>query len=166
MPALPTYDQVAGLPAGPTITIPPDFGDANGHLNVRHYLGLFDDAEWALFEPLGLGAEHAAQGIGGVFALEQHLTYRREVGIGDVVQVHLRFLRRSESLVHFVSYLRSETRREVAAGMEALDGYVDFTTRRLAPIPEPAGRQLDAMIAEAAALDWQPSLSGSISLGR
>lgn len=165
MPALPTYDQVHELPSGPLTTIPPEYGDPNGHLNVRNYLGLFDDAEWALFDPMGLGAEHAEQGLGGVFALEQHLTYRREVGIGDVVQVHVRPLARSESLLHLVSYLRNETRGEVAASMESLDGYVDFGTRRLGPMPTPAGQALDRMIAAVSGLDWQPTLSGSIRIG-
>ncbi|MEZ5095791.1 MAG: thioesterase family protein [Nocardioides sp.] len=163
--ALPSYDEVVALPRGHRVTVPPEHGDPNGHLNVRHYLGLFDDAEWVVFEGVDLGSDLAERGVGGIFALEQHLTYRREVLVGDEVSVHLRFVGRTEQLMHLVSYLANHTRREVAASMEALDGYVDFGTRRLAPVPQPQASGLDRLLEQAAGLPWTPALSGSISLG-
>jgi acyl-CoA thioester hydrolase len=165
MRRLPSYDQLASLPGGDRIVVPAEFGDDNGHLNVRHYLGLFDDAEWVVYEQVDLGAEHANAGIGGIFALEQHLTYRREVAVGDEVSVHLRFLARTERLIHVASFLANHTRGEVAASMEALEGYVDLSTRRLTSIPAAQAAGLDAVIAEAAALAWQVELSDAIRLG-
>ena len=102
-----------------------------------------------------------------MFALEQHLTYRREVLVGDEVAVHLRLLARSEKLVHLVSYLVNHTRQEVAASMEALEAYVAYDTRRAAPFSpgRPAGpRRLDraadrAARARAVRLDLPRSLS-------
>lgn len=164
MRSLPTYDQVLALPSGGRRSVPPEYGDANGHLNVRHHLALYDDAEWALFEPMGAGASAAEAGEGGVFALEQHLTYRQEVLVGEDVEVKVRVLRRSGPLLHLVSYLAVHTRRVVAGSMEGLEGWVDFGTRRLAPFPELAASALDVHITDAAALPWSPELSGSITL--
>lgn len=166
MRALPSYDEVLALPSGPRGPVPAAYADSNGHVNVRHHLALYDDAEWAVYEPVDLGESHAEAGLGGVFALEQHLTYRREVLVGEEVSVHLRLLDRTDRLLHLVSYLANHTRAEVAGSMEALEGYVDLRTRRLAVVPERAAAALDAMIAEARALPWQPQLSGSLSLRR
>lgn len=161
---LPTYDQILALPTGPRLVVPTEYGDSNGHLNVRYHVAIYDDGEWALFEPLGLGEEHANAGIGGIFALEQHLTYRHEVLVGDEVSVHIRFLARKDRLLHFVSYLANHTRREVAGSMEALNGYVDLQTRRLATFPSTGAEGLDAYVAEAGQLDWQPELTGAVTL--
>ena len=164
MRPLPTYDQVLELPSGPRLTVPSEYGDTNGHLNVRYHLAIYDDAEWAIFEPLGLGDEHAQAGIGGIFALEQHLTYRREVLVGDEVSVQVRIVGRDQRLIHLVHYLANHNRSEVAGSMEALNGYVDLQTRRLAPFPATSAEGLDAHIARASQLDWRPVLSGSIAL--
>ncbi len=163
MPRTPAYDDLLDLPAGDRITVTAEQGDSNGHLNVRHYLGLYDDAEWVVFGRVGIGEEHAESGLGGVFALEQHLTYRREVLVGDEVSVYVRTLARTDRMVHLASYLANHTRREVAGSMEALDAYVDFGTRRLAPWPAEGGAGLDRLVAEAALLAWEPRLSGSIT---
>ncbi len=164
MRPLPSYDQVVALPGGDRVSVPVEYADDNGHLNVRHYLGLFDDAEWVVYDGIDLGADLARRGIGGIFALEQHLTYRREVAVGDEVTVHLRFLGRTDRLIHLVSYLANHTRREVAASMEALAGYVDLSSRRLATLPEPQATALDRLVIDAATLGWEPELSGSITL--
>lgn len=163
MRALPTYDEIQSLPAGHPTVVGDDLADENGHLNVRHYLALYDDAEWVVFGTLDLGDEHAAAGLGGMFALEQHLTYRREVLAGDQVTVRMRLVARTPRMLHLVSYLANDTRREVAGSMEALDAYVDFATRRLSPFPTTGAAGLDRLLADAAALPWSPELSGSIT---
>jgi acyl-CoA thioester hydrolase len=146
--------------------VPEEYGDGNGHLNVRHYLGILDDAEWIVFDEFGAGNQASEAGIGGMFALEQFLTYRREVLVGDEVAVHLRLLDREPRMLHLVSYLVNHTRSEVAASMESLEAYVDYSTRKMAPFPDEAGRRLDELIARNGVLPWQPELTGAIALPR
>ena len=166
MRPLPSYADVLALPSTPRQVVPEAHGDGNGHMNVRHYLGAFDDAEWVLFDEFDAGTAASQAGVGGMFALEQHLTYRREVVVGDEVSVHLRLHERSEKLLHLVSYLVNHTREEVSASLEALEGYVDYGTRRLAPFPEPAGTRLTELVARNAALPWTPVLSGAMQVPR
>ena len=163
MRSFPSLDQATSLPRGPLTEVPAAYGDVNGHLNVRNHLALYDDAEWDIFAGLGMGEAEAAAGIGGVFALEQHLTYRREVLVGDRVAVHVRALARTDRLLHLVSYLVNHSRGEVAGSMEAREGWVDFSTRRLAPWPAEAAAGLDAAIADAGLLPWQPALRGCLT---
>ncbi len=160
--ALPTYDEAARLPGAPRRRVGEELGDSNGHMNVRHYLGTFDDAEWELFGPHGLDTD-ATYG-GGLFALEQFLTYRREVLVGAEVSVHVRVLARAERMLHLVSYLLDHEHARVAASMEALEAYVDHGTRRLAPFPAPAAAELDRLVHEQSRLPWTPQLSGAIEL--
>ena len=134
MRPLPTYDEVLALPSGPRLIVPAEYGDTNGHLNVRYHLAIYDDAEWAIFEPLGLGDEHAEAGIGGIFALEQHLTYRREVLVGDEVSVQVRVLGRDQRMIHLVHYLANHTQpggRREHGGPQRIRRPADAATRFL-----------------------------------
>lgn len=160
--ALPTYDETTALPGTPPTEVSPAVVDANGHMNVRHYLATLDDAEWVLLEQVGLDA--AGSTGGNVFALEQHLTYRREVTAGQQVSVHLRILGRDHRMVHLVSYLVVHDAQEVAASLESLDAYVDHTTRRMSPFPVEVAAGLDRWIADHRALPWTPELSGALAL--
>lgn len=164
MRALPSYDEATALRAAPPVVVPEEYADANGHLNVRHHLALYDDAEWSLFDEFGAGSRAAEEGVGGMFALEQHLTYRREVVVGDEVAVQVRMLARDERSLHLVSYLVNLTRGEVAGSMEALEGYVSYATRRLTPWPATSADVLDGWIARDRALPWRPELSGSLAV--
>lgn len=163
---MPSLDHVLALPRTLTRTVTEENADANGHLNVRHYVGLFDDAEWELYDGMGMGAAAAQLGAGGVFMLEQHVTYRREVLVGEEVAVHTRVLDRSDKVLHAIAYLVNVSRGEVAAAMEGLECWVDFTTRRSSPFPAEGAAALDRLIAEAAALDWMPELSGALTLAK
>ncbi len=160
MRQLPSYDETLSLPTGNPTTVTADLCDENGHLNVRHYLGIYDDGEWTVFGSAGLGDEHAALGHGGIFALEQHVTYRREVLLDQQVTVRLRLLERTDRMLHLVSYLTNDTLREVAGSLEGLYGYVDFDARRLSAFPEAGASALDVHVAEARRLPWQPELAG------
>ena len=159
--ALPDFSQTARLLAAPRRRVPAEFADGNGHMNVRHYLAVLDDAEWATFDVFEAGSAASEAGVGGMFALEQLLTYRHEVLAGDEVQVRLRLLGHDGRMLHLVSYLVDHTHGRVAASMEA---YVDYSTRRISRFPAEAVRALDRLVAEHATLDWQPELSGAITL--
>ena len=70
-----SLDQLASLPAVYRAVIPPAYEDRNGHMNMRWYLALYDEAGDAMYPMLGLTADYfAASGAGG-FDLEHHLWY-------------------------------------------------------------------------------------------
>ena len=52
--AYPTVAQVLQLPSLTIRTVPPGWQDLNGHVNVRHYLELYDEASRPLLPVLGL----------------------------------------------------------------------------------------------------------------
>src|SRR5271165_3973864 len=76
-PAL-SLDQLASLPVVYRAVIPPAYEDRQGHMNMRWYLALYDEAGDAMYPMLGLTADYfAASGAGG-FELEsvKNLTNR------------------------------------------------------------------------------------------
>jgi len=63
--------------------IRPEWIDYNGHMNVAYYTLVFDHGVDAFFDHVGLGRAYREAGTGTTFAVEQHITYNREVVAGD-----------------------------------------------------------------------------------
>ena len=59
--------------------------DHMGHMNVMWYVGKFDEATWSYFASLGLTPAKLRDNARGMAALEQNLTYKREVLPGDTL---------------------------------------------------------------------------------
>ena len=101
MPAsMPTLAQVDELPVLLEKVIPPEWQDLNGHVNVRHYLELYDAASWPKLAEFGLDASVFLERRQGVFDLEHHLWYLDELHVGDTVTVHWRFIARTLKRFH------------------------------------------------------------------
>ena len=47
-----SLDQLASLPAVCRVVIPPAYEDRNGHMNMRWYLALYDEAGDAMYPML------------------------------------------------------------------------------------------------------------------
>lgn len=163
---LPTIspDQLAALPEVHRTTIPAAYEDRNGHMNVRWYLVLYDEAGDAMYPMLGLtDAYFAASGMGG-FDLEHHIWYIAEVGIGDTVAIRLRMLARNAKLCHYMMFMVNETRGRVASAFECVHAHADLKTRRTAAFPPQASAAIDSLIAAQQTLSWSvaPALSMAI----
>lgn len=164
MPQRPTYDDLLPLPAHNAQTVPPEYEDINGHLNIAHYLTI---ASWGVehaFRAAGLAADrHVVERL-GTFAAEHHLVYLSEVHVGSEVSVRVRFLGRSARALHLQAYLVDDTHRRLSYTMELVSVHIDFATRRTTPWRDDTAASLDAVVAEHAALLWVPVLSGSMSV--
>ena len=162
-PAL-SLDQLASLPAVYRAVIPPAYEDRQGHLNMRWYLALYDEAGDAMYPMLGLTPDYfAASGAGG-FDLEHHLWYSSEVRIGDTVVIRVRMLARSQKLFHYMMFMVNETRGVLSSLFECMHAHADLRTRRTAALPAQVAAQIDALIAEHRALTWPAPVSGSMGL--
>lgn len=162
--ALPTYEQVRALPCAMEITVPDSFGDHNGHMNVRNYLGLHDDAGFRYVTGLGFGDAYIKRERRGFFDLEQHLRYHTEVLVGDRVAVHPRLLARSEKVVHVMSFLLNVTNRQLANTFEVAMAHVDLEARRTTPFRGPTAAELDRRLQADARLGWHAPTCGSIGV--
>lgn len=161
-PAIP-LEKIIALSANVPIyrlTIPTEYEDENGHMNMRFYQAIFDNAGYPLVESVGLtGAFHKAHNTGG-YDLEHHIHYLNEVHVGDTVAVYSRLVGRSAKRVHYLMFMVNETRDKLAAIFECVNSFADLSLRKTAPYPPEIAEKLDALVAIHRALDWEPPVCG------
>src|SRR5688572_7003199 len=97
------------------VTITEEYLDAMGHMNVRWYVGIFDDATWKFFEQLGMTESYTREKRAGMFALRQFIQYLAEIHVGETVAVRSRLIKRSEKRLHFMHFMVNETTNTIAA---------------------------------------------------
>lgn len=161
--AFPGIAQVDELPILLERVIPPEWQDLNGHVNVRHYLELYDAASWPRLAEFGLDARAFVEQRQGLFDLEHHLWYLDEMHVGDTVTVHWRFLARTAKRFHGVMFIVNRTRGRLASVFEYLSTGANLDTRRTAPLPSGFASRLDMLIAEHARLAWPAPTCGVLA---
>ena len=158
-PAIP-LENVTALPVIYRVTVPPEYQDENGHMNVRGYMAIFDDAGYPFVAKLGLTPEyHQQHGTGG-FDLEHHLHYLNEVHIGDEVVIYIRVLGRSAKRMHYMMFMVNVTRGTLAATFECVNAFADLSARRTAPYPAEIAAKIDVLLTDHRVLDWQAPVCG------
>jgi acyl-CoA thioesterase FadM len=159
----PTYDDIASLPAHAKQSVPAAFEDLNGHLNIRHYLGIASEGLDESLVEVGIPTDWRNTGR-AVFSAEHHLTYFHELRTGDRVSVRVRLVGRSERAVHVLAYLVDEGREQVSYVMEEIFLCIDMETRRTTSWNDDIAAKIDARVKEHQELPFEPELSGSMSL--
>lgn len=144
------------------ITVPESYRDSNGHMNVRWYVAIFDDASDVLHEDMGLTPQYHREHGSGTFDLEHHIQYLAEVLPGEEVAVYVRYIAASEKRLHYVMFLVNETRGKLAATLECLNAFADLTVRRTAPWPPAAASKIAEEVKRSKRLDWDAPVSGAI----
>lgn len=157
-------DQLATLPVIYRGSIPPTFEDRNGHMNVRWYLTLYDEAGDAMYLELGLSPESLAESRMGGFDLEHHIWYLAEVLIGETVTIRMRFVGRSAKLMHYMMFMVNETRGVVSSMFECVHAHADLKLRRTAPFPAHVAEKIDQFLAQHVALPWSAPTSGAMGV--
>ena len=110
--------------------------DHMGHMNVMWYVGKFDEATWNLFSAMGVTATFLREQGRGMAAVQQNITYRRELLAGETVAVRSAFLEVREKVARFVHEMRSGETGELAALCMLTGVHVDATTRKSCTFPE------------------------------
>jgi acyl-CoA thioester hydrolase len=162
--ARPTADDVERLPRLLDLEMPSAYLDANGHVNIRHYMALHDEAAWAFFADVGVDDAYFHTRRKGFFDAEHHLRYFAEVLAGDQVAVHGRVVGRSAKALHCLWLMIDRTNRRVANTFEFVTIHVDLEQRRPAPIPPDIAEQLDALLTQHEALPWPAPVSGCMAV--
>lgn len=159
----PTYDEISALPSYAPQSIPVAFEDLNGHLNIRHYLGIASEGLDESLVEVGIPKDWRNTGR-AVFSAEHHLTYFHELRTGDRVSVRVRMIGRSDKAIHVLVYLVDEGRERVAYLMEEIFLCIDMEQRRTTPWSDEVKEKVDARVAEHQQLPFEPELSGSMKV--
>ena len=145
-------------------TIPAEYLDIMGHMNIRWYFDMFAKSGRKFFTAHGLGEDYFRDGNFGVFTLKQYIQYFAEVRVGQTVVIHTRLIGRSDKRFHFMHFMINETTTQLAATFEALITHADLNIRRAAPMPAHIAQQFDATLAKDEPLDWEAPVCGAMKL--
>ena len=112
--------------------VQPEWLDGNGHMNLGHYVLVFDRGTDAWLELAGLGAAYRASSGRSVFAVETHTLYRQEVRLGAALHVRTRLAAASGKRMHLLHEM-SSAGADIAM-QEVMFLHVDLVTRRSVPL--------------------------------
>ena len=65
----------------------PEWVDANRHMNDGYYAVAFGEASWRVQDHLGLHAEYRERTGGTLYSVEAHLTWDRELALGQRLHI-------------------------------------------------------------------------------
>jgi acyl-CoA thioester hydrolase len=114
------------------MTVLPEYIDGNGHMNVGYYTLLFDKALDRPWERLGIYSELQLKTGISSFTLESHLTYQRELKLGDALQFNLQLLDYDAKRIHYFMRMHHATDGYLAATCEQISICMDMNLRRSA----------------------------------
>lgn len=155
-------ESIQQLPANHRITIPEEYIDEYGHVNVRWYGAMWGAGAGSLMREMGIDQHYREERRMGHWLLRQVLDYLAEVHVGDTVTVHGRILGRTEKRMHNKYWMINETKGKIAAASEVLVANADLDARRMTPFPDDVAKNLDDAIARFSTLTWDPQVSGAI----
>jgi acyl-CoA thioester hydrolase len=112
------------------MTVRPEYIDANGHMNVGYYTLLFDKALDLPWEQLGIYSQQLLATGHSSFALETHLTYQRELKLGDALQFKFLLLDYDAKRVHYFLQMYNAAQNYLAATCEQISICMDMRIRR------------------------------------
>ena len=122
--------------------------DHIGHMNVMWYVGKFDEGTWHLLASVGLTPTYLREQKRGMVAVQQTLTYKRELRAGDLVTVRSGVLEMKDKSIRFFHEMRNEETDEVAAIAVYTGVHTDSESRRACPFPSEIMERGQAMIVE------------------
>ena len=118
--------------------------DAMGHMNVQHYVGMFDQATWVLFACLGLDSEYFFKNHRGMAALEQNITYKSELRAGDMFEIRSTVIEVRGKLIRFQHDMTKVKPAVLAASTVILGVHIDTDARKSLPFPPELHAQASA----------------------
>ncbi|MBX6321887.1 MAG: thioesterase family protein [Rhodospirillaceae bacterium] len=146
------------------LSVLPEWIDVNGHMNVARYVEVFDRAFDEVYTALGMSFRSLVRSGVSTFTAEVHITYRRELRLGEPLRVTTQMIGFDDRRLHFFQSLYQDEARALAATGEWLLLHVDMASRRAAPMAPWMKERFERVRQAHAALPRPPLLGRGISL--
>lgn len=108
--------------------------DWNGHMNVRFYVGKFDEGTWQFMAQIGATRAELQRRNCGAMAVSQNIAYKRELVPGDTVAVQTSVQALGTTSCRFRHVMIETGSGAVAAEMDLVGVFVDLSSRKPMPI--------------------------------
>lgn len=119
--------------------------DYNGHLNAGYYFVIFDDSVTDFMEFVGLGKAFRAEHLVTTFSVEGHITFEREIGLGEPIEIRTQLLGWDAKKFHYINFMHHGAEGWVAATNELMSMHISQETRRSAPMAQEVQDRLAAI---------------------
>ena len=147
-------------------SVPADWIDLNGHMNIARYLQAFDEAFDEAYEVIGINKEYMEQARGSTFACEIHLTYQRELFEGDRFRVTTQLVNFDLKRMHWIQCMYHREQGYLAATAETLYLHIDIDKRAVVPMPAALEQRFTKIMSAQASLPVPPQVGRKIDFHR
>ena len=137
--------------------------DHIGHMNVMWYTGKFDEASWSLLSNIGLTRSFMMERHCGMAAVQQNITYKRELRAGDTVSIRSGVLDVQEKVIRIFHEMRNDQTQEVSAFATITGVYMDTAVRKARPIPMDIAERIRSVTLDESKLYWADTLQPNLS---
>ncbi len=150
----------------PVQTVPAEWIDYNGHMNVAYYLLAIDQALDPVFDELGAGEALTKTHRMGPMGLVNQINYLDELLEGQQFCCDFQILDCDHKRVHYFVTMHHLDKGTVAATMEALTINVDLQARKSAPYPAEVFERVQTMFAAHKHLPRPATVGAKIGIRR
>ena len=109
--------------------------DHMGHINVRAYMEFFEEACWQFYAILGMTASLLRSGALNLAAVQQNISYKKELYPGDTVAVRTAVLELREKVLRFRHELINTETGDVCSVCDFTVVCLNPETRKSQPFP-------------------------------
>lgn len=120
--------------------------DHMGHMNVAAYGAKFDEATWVFFCEVGLKPTYLRSSPYGMAAVQQNITYKRELFAGDVIEIRTIVVEVAEKRLRFRHVMRSLEGDYAAAECEINGVHLDKKAHKGCPLPDEVRARAQALM--------------------
>ncbi len=110
--------------------------DHMGHINVRAYMEFLEEACWQFYAMLGMTPSLLRSGALGLAAVQQNISYRKELYPGDTVAVRTGVLEIRDKVLRFRHELFNTQTGDISAVCDFTVVCLDPKTRKSRPFPQ------------------------------
>lgn len=130
----------------PSLSVPSNLHDHNGHVNIRHFVGFFSDIGVPYFDSLELDDNYRSERNAGIFDVEHRLKYFAEISSGDELDFFGTLLGRTNKAIHGLWLMFDARTQGLASSLEFVTIHTDLMARRSRPIDAELAERLDREI--------------------
>lgn len=122
--------------------------DQMGHMNVQHYVGMFDQGTFHLLAAGGFRWTHEGPRTQGFADVKHEVLYKAEQVSGSLIVIDGGILRVGNSSLVLYQRMRNTETGEEAATSEITAVYFDLVARKSKPLPDALREGFSKLIVE------------------
>lgn len=113
------------------LNIRPEWIDLYGHMTAARYYAVLEECGFKLYDRYGIGAAYTRAHGNGLFAVESHINFHRELKAGEAVEVTLCILGFDTKWVLALCELINARNGLLSASLEQLSVHVSLESRKV-----------------------------------